>query len=826
MAETSFESLMKEIGNAIKLDNDSKDQEAYKKYVICIYKIATNLVLALNNADGNVIVDRKISQQVKLVGQCADRVSVLIEKIDKSKMKLNSKSSCDSPRPFIKEPPLATLQSTEHVSNPIHLNSLVPPLPPENNPYIFRIQKTPVMSPMEIAMKQNQSLMAAYKARMKRLNHADFNAFSYSLTIQRKLAENIAIARAQEEELARKMQARNQRLEAEAAKRFATPIGMSKEEQEQRQIYKRILMYENDATWLKNWRNKMEANPEDPILISQLVADVLRCADHPLTELLKKYQVKIFERLYPLVNNKHDELDRIKVPLSKNAWPTLDEVSDVVYIRSLCSPQSPTVSQGKKSFKEPIQDTVSSKKENDSVNNTRTEPPETIPLSGQSDDSSDEGGVVELDKSSSLDSDKAVNSVSEDDVDRTCHTVTVEFSDEKGNVSIDMSSSNDGELLKPVGGLENAISETKRNLNLAVSKGQELFSQVSWERKQAQLLMRQVTRDYSSYKLDYYDDDNLDYLFDEEDDDESNSFLTPEFWNSLTSGKDCRHGISESDSQIENSPLARSVSHQPTGSSIYAEDPGQTCYSLPAKLDEHDGVDDKTFSKMHLEACGRHLQSISEDVHRYLEKLLVMMTIAYEPLDTPVGRDQCAVSLEEPFFKPIWKTLLKLFRVVNYKQELVLASIMTKYANITPEEMKVSKKFCLVDSAAVTQPYQAVITELSHVQEYYTMLTKLECVVKVCRMICECVDDHYKKIQEREAVKKNTPSVGADDLLPILSYVIIKSGLPQLAAECQAMTEFIHEGYMMGEEGYCLTTLRTALNFVTSLYPTCLTSKV
>ena len=47
------------------------------------------------------------------------------------------------------------------------------------------------------------------------------------------------------------------------------------------------------------------------------------------------------------------------------------------------------------------------------------------------------------------------------------------------------------------------------------------------------------------------------------------------------------------------------------------------------------------------------------------DKLLVLMTVAYAPLDTPVGKDQCAVSLEEPFFKPIWKTLLLLFRYVN-----------------------------------------------------------------------------------------------------------------------------------------------------------------
>lgn len=39
---------------------------------------------------------------------------------------------------------------------------------------------------------------------------------------------------------------------------------------------------------------------------------------------------------------------------------------------------------------------------------------------------------------------------------------------------------------------------------------------------------------------------------------------------------------------------------------------------------------------------------------------------------------------------------------------------------------------------------------------------------------------------------------GADDLLPILSYVVLQTGLPQLLSECAALEEFIHEGYVPG----------------------------
>ena len=50
--------------------------------------------------------------------------------------------------------------------------------------------------------------------------------------------------------------------------------------------------------------------------------------------------------------------------------------------------------------------------------------------------------------------------------------------------------------------------------------------------------------------------------------------------------------------------------------------------------------------------------------------------------------------------------------------------------------------------------------------------------VYVCVCVCVCVDR------------------GADDLLPVMSYVVMRSHLPQLVSECHAMAEFVHEGWV------------------------------
>ena len=70
-------------------------------------------------------------------------------------------------------------------------------------------------------------------------------------------------------------------------------------------------------------------------------------------------------------------------------------------------------------------------------------------------------------------------------------------------------------------------------------------------------------------------------------------------------------------------------------------------------------------------------------------------------------------------------------------------------------------------------------------------------------------------------------------MLPILCYIILRTGLPQMITECSIMDEFIQEGwvwcgcvtvfmccyhsYLMGEEGFCLTSFQTALRYLAAM---------
>ncbi|KAK2188926.1 hypothetical protein NP493_119g02023 [Ridgeia piscesae] len=242
----------------------------------------------------------------------------------------------------------------------------------------------------------------------------------------------------------------------------------------------------------------------------------------------------------------------------------------------------------------------------------------------------------------------------------------------------------------------------------------------------------------------------------------------------------------------------------------------------------------------------KSLHEVTQEIHRFLHRLLLMFAVAYEQLDGTVAQDLCYDGIEETFFTPIWKDLIALFRsditldfgsqftldfrsefslcfksefilyfrLATRPEEKVLESVITSCEGLSPEDLSVGPKFSLHPSLASSgsYPYEVVVNELGQMMQLASPLNKLACLVRVSHLICHCIEEHYASEGQT-----NVPKIGADDLIPILSYVIVKCRRPQLVSECRALEEFIHDGYLNGEEGYCLTSLQTALAYIATL---------
>ncbi|XP_042776521.1 VPS9 domain-containing protein 1 isoform X8 [Panthera leo] len=219
------------------------------------------------------------------------------------------------------------------------------------------------------------------------------------------------------------------------------------------------------------------------------------------------------------------------------------------------------------------------------------------------------------------------------------------------------------------------------------------------------------------------------------------------------------------------------------------------------------------------EPLSEQLKSTVKDIHNAIDRLLSLTLLAFEGLNAAASKDRCLACIEEPFFSPLWPLLLALYRSVHRLREAALSRSMELYRNAPPTAIGVPTKLLprgLEATGAGAFPYCAAAQELGLLVLESCPQKKLECIVRVLRVICACAEGYCRA---QEAASEARPqlgaaAIGADDLLPILSFVVLRSGLPQLVSECAALEEFIHEGYLIGEEGYCLTSLQSALSYV------------
>lgn len=225
-------------------------------------------------------------------------------------------------------------------------------------------------------------------------------------------------------------------------------------------------------------------------------------------------------------------------------------------------------------------------------------------------------------------------------------------------------------------------------------------------------------------------------------------------------------------------------------------------------------TEEEKVRRLQTQALERHLQNISKDIKGKIEKLVSLLVAVYEELATAVAKDQCLTIIEYHFFPGIWKALFAFFRRVNYDRELQIATAMTRYQDALPEHIGIPLRFCLKGEANPIDygdsfPYANVVEELQNVSKYDCPADKLDCLVKASSSVIQCVTDYYGSQGQTKHV-----TVGCDDLLPILSYIILKSAIPAVVSEISAMEIFIQEGYLFGKEGYCLTTMQTAMSYV------------
>ena len=108
-------------------------------------------------------------------------------------------------------------------------------------------------------------------------------------------------------------------------------------------------------------------------------------------------------------------------------------------------------------------------------------------------------------------------------------------------------------------------------------------------------------------------------------------------------------------------------------------------------------------------------------------------------------------------------------------------------------------------------PYHEAVLLFRRLTAARTPRAKLSIFHSLSTQICLCVDDYYR------ALSSPSLSISADDLLSILSYIIIKARLPYMWSEVSFIQDFVSEGERMSQLGYFLAVFQASVEMISSL---------
>lgn len=186
-----------------------------------------------------------------------------------------------------------------------------------------------------------------------------------------------------------------------------------------------------------------------------------------------------------------------------------------------------------------------------------------------------------------------------------------------------------------------------------------------------------------------------------------------------------------------------------------------------------------------------HFKNISDDIKSDINLIETLLKALYDPLN--IGKHQNVVTecVHDVYFQPVKHELMFLLRICNRDIEKSLEWHMQSYMEgQNTDALEENKKM-------------RAVLGLKQVVSLHSPCTMLSLLVDVIRSFVT-----YDQV--------SLNPLGADDLLPRLVDMITVCGIVHLPSETSFMECFMPSHKALGEEGYCVTLLQSAIICVTS----------
>uniref|UniRef100_A0A4W6EHQ2 Ras and Rab interactor 2 n=1 Tax=Lates calcarifer TaxID=8187 RepID=A0A4W6EHQ2_LATCA len=169
----------------------------------------------------------------------------------------------------------------------------------------------------------------------------------------------------------------------------------------------------------------------------------------------------------------------------------------------------------------------------------------------------------------------------------------------------------------------------------------------------------------------------------------------------------------------------------------------------------------------------------------------------------PVRESQYNQVLEKAMHKCVLKPLKSVIEVALHDFQVSSGAWQQLRENLALAKTKRPQELG-VDGAVPPDP--VAIEKIRHkflnMRKMYSPEKKVSLLLRVCKLIYTIMQDNSGRMY------------GADDFLPMLTYVVAQCDMPQLDTEIQYMMELLDPSLLQGEGGYYLTSAYGAMSLI------------
>ncbi|XP_059427664.1 ras and Rab interactor 2 isoform X1 [Carassius carassius] len=204
--------------------------------------------------------------------------------------------------------------------------------------------------------------------------------------------------------------------------------------------------------------------------------------------------------------------------------------------------------------------------------------------------------------------------------------------------------------------------------------------------------------------------------------------------------------------------------------------------------------------------CHSSSQDLLQTLRQFMTQMKAYLKQSSEmnpPIESYIPEDQIDPVLEKAMHKCVLKPLYSCLQSVLHDFQEAGGVWQRLQENLALAKAKLPHELG-VNGARPPDAHaiHRICRKLRAMCQMYSPERKIMVLLKVCKLIYNIMQDHEVRM------------FGADDFLPMLTYVLVQCDTPQLDAEILYMMELIDPSLLHGEGGYYLTSAYGAMSLI------------